>query len=92
MTSEQTELARQALGLPNREARSYRNYYYYVGEHAAWEAMVAAGLARKRRLPLSGGHLVYWLTKPAAEAALSKGERLDPEDFPARMADNANPK
>jgi hypothetical protein len=57
---------------------------YYVGEHEAWEAMVAAGLARKRSgSPLSGGDIVYWLTKPAAEAALSEGERLDPEDFPA---------
>jgi hypothetical protein len=81
MTPEQTELARHALGLPNREKRSYRNYY--IGEHAAWEAMVAAGLARKSpRLPLSGGYIAYWLTKPAAEAALLKGERLDPEDFP----------
>jgi hypothetical protein len=79
MTPEQTELARHALGLPNQEKRSYRNHY--VGEHAAWEALVAAGLARKRSGFLSGGDIVYWLTKPAAEAALSKGERLDHVDF-----------
>lgn len=85
MTAEQRDLARHALGLPNRRKRSYRNHFV-TGEgstdHHHWIAMVMAGLARRRAGgPLTGGDDLFSLTKEGATAALDKGERLDPEDF-----------
>jgi hypothetical protein len=49
--------------------------------------MVAAGAARRRGpSALYGGDFVFWLTPSGAAAALLKGERLNPEDFPASAA------
>ena len=91
MTPEQIELARHALGLPNPVRRSYRNHFFTgpgTTDHPAWEAMVAAGLAKKRNGgSLSGGDDVFWLTKAAAVKAVKRGERLSSEDFPPDPSD-----
>ena len=86
MTPAQITLARHALGLPNRESRSYRNRYCAGKGHtnyAAWKAMVAAGLATVRQNEGGlGGQDTFSLTLAGATAALQKGETLCPEDFP----------
>ncbi|WP_342152282.1 hypothetical protein [Methylorubrum sp. SB2] len=81
MTPRQLELARHALGLPNRTRRSYRNRFLAGGESPEWRAMVAAGQA-ERAEPDEHGRTWFWLTTAGALAALGKGERLCPEDFP----------
>lgn len=86
MTPKQIELARHALGLPNRERRSYRNHFV-TGEgsddHPEWVAMVGGGFAKRRAgNQLTGGDDLFWLTPDGAAAALRHGERLDPKDFP----------
>lgn len=85
MTPRQVELARHALGLPNSRRQSYRNHYVVDSgaDFDAWQELVAAGMARSRKgNELTGGMTLFWLTKDGATAALKKGERLDPEDFP----------
>lgn len=86
MTPTQIELARHALGLPNKRRTSYRNHYCIdpgTIDHANWLAMVAAGEATHEagRLAL-GGLDVFWLTAAGAMCALQSGEKLDLEDFP----------
>lgn len=86
MTPRQRELARHALGLPNKMHRSYRNRFVAGLDHddyADWTQMVGEGYAEMRhggRLPYAGDSL-FWLTESGARMALNKGERLDPEDF-----------
>lgn len=86
LTPEQRDLARHALGLPNRRCTSYRNRFVTGPgslDFSAWEAMVAFGAAKHRPgTILTGGNDLFWLTRDGAEAALERGERLDPEDFP----------
>lgn len=86
MSAAQIELARHALGLPNRRKRSYRNHFVAGPGHddyAAWMAMVDAGCAKRRDgNALTGGDDLFWLTRAGAAATLKRGERLDPEDFP----------
>lgn len=86
MTPDQIELARHALGLPNRRRCSYRNHFVAgpgYSDFDNWTAMVATGDARTRAgNPLTGGDPLFWLTRQGAENALRRGERLDPEDFP----------
>jgi hypothetical protein len=87
MTPRQRELARHALGLPNKNRTSYRNQFCAGDGHqdaADWEAMVAAGFASKRdgaTIPFGGDHLFY-LTDDGARMALEPREYLDSEDFP----------
>ena len=80
------DLARHALGLPNKRSRSYRNHFV-TGEgstdYAPWIEMVAAGLAKRwKGNEMTGGDDLFRLTKTGAIQALNKGEHLDPEDFP----------
>lgn len=94
MTPRQIELARHALGLPNRTKQSYRNRFVASaghGDFADWEAMVAEGVAKRD----DGPTFCFWLTLEGAHNALLKGERLDLEDFPSmaqREAAAAPPK
>jgi hypothetical protein len=88
MTPDQIKLARHALGLPNRQKRSYRNRYHAAGSHPDWSEMVAAGLATatpiaSERMP---DYTAFALTHRGAEMVLRKGEKLDSEDFPAEAA------
>lgn len=86
MTPQQIDLARHALGLPNKRRQSYRNHFVAGPGHSDytdWEAMVAAGEARKHPASaLTGGDAMFTLTAIGAKAALRGRERLDPEDFP----------
>ena len=85
MTDEQIELARHALGLPNKRNRSYRNHFVASAGHADfnnWADMVEKGFARSRKgSQLSGSDPVFWLTWAGASRALRRGELLDPDDF-----------
>lgn len=95
MTPEQIELARHALGLPNRNRKSYRNHFVAGEGHSDfdnWQAMVMAGLARFRKgSELTGGDPVFWLTLEGARSALKKGERLDLDDFPSAASAKSVP-
>lgn len=86
MTPEQIELARHALGLPNKRRKSYRNHFVCGPGHSDfdnWVAMTDTGWAKSRNgTPLSGGDPVFWLTREGAAKALKRGETLDAEDFP----------
>ena len=87
MTPKQRKLARHALGLPNRDNRSYRNRFvaaYVPGDYDEWAKMADAGLAKAgtTRRTGTGSTVSFWLTKAGARAALKPGESLDPEDFP----------
>lgn len=81
MTPRQRDLARHALGLPNRNRRSYRNRFLTGGACPDWRAMEAAGLARSQPTDRLG-RAWFHLTRAGAEAALDRGERLCREDFP----------
>ncbi len=87
MTAKQRELARHALGLPNKMRMSYRNRFV-AGEghddYADWVQMVSDGNAGTRdgsTLPYAGDSL-FWLTESGARLALNPREKLDREDFP----------
>jgi hypothetical protein len=86
MTPRQVELARHALGLPNKRRCSYRNHFVTgpgSTDWGDWQAMVACGTARRHEpRALFGGDYCFVLTRPGAEAALATGERLDPEEWP----------
>lgn len=84
MTPEQLDMARHALGLPNRSRRSYRNRYFANKDGAGdrvWQGMVAAGEAEKVRSDSAVTNR-YQLTHKGALAAIHEGERLCREDFP----------
>ena len=87
MTSDQKDLARHALGLPNKAWKSYRNHFVAGPGHSDfdnWETMVAAGEAWKRGpSAMFGGDYCFGLTRKGADAALMPREKLDAEDFPA---------
>jgi hypothetical protein len=85
LAAKQRELARHALGLPNKRKMTYRNHFVTGPGHDdfdQWCAMVESGHAvRRKGSPLTGGDDLFMLTKIGATAALAKGEKLDPEDF-----------
>ena len=91
MTKRQIDLARHALGLPNRNRRSYRNSFVAGPGHTDyddWYAMSCKGWAVRHdgaRLPF-GGMDLFNLTPAGAQAALVARESLDQEDFPAAAA------
>ncbi|MET3925582.1 hypothetical protein [Devosia sp. 2618] len=88
MSPEQVELARHALGLPNRSNKSYRNRFVTAEDDPNWCEMVRNGEARMRSaktLPFDGDAL-FWLTIKGATAALKGRETLCPEDFPVVVA------
>ena len=82
----QKKLARHAMGLGNGSRRTYRNHFVAGPGHDAfdeWQAMVRIGAARcQNGGQLSGGDMVFWLTRAGGEAALEEGETLKREDFP----------
>jgi hypothetical protein len=85
LSAAQIELARHALGL-TRGRQSYRNHFCCGPGHDdfdQWEAMTAAGAARRfKPSVLSGGDFTFVLTRSGAEAALRRGESLDAKHFP----------
>ncbi len=83
------EMARHALGLPNKKRTSYRNRYVTDREGAdgrVWMRMVEKGAATVRAgSPLTGGDDFFRLTPAGGRAALNSPERLCAEDFPTPM-------
>lgn len=86
MTPRQIELARHALGLRPTRLISHRNRFLAGPEHpdyADWQAMVAAGQAKRLESEyLPPGDVLFHLTRAGAEAALLPGDVLNPEDWP----------
>ncbi len=83
MTENQRKLARHALGLPNRQNTSYRNYFCTVQgspDYPEWLEMVSRGEAIKRDRPLWGGDSMFRLTLSAALSVREAKERLSQED------------
>jgi hypothetical protein len=84
LTRRECELARHALGLPNKMRRSYRNRYFIDATAPAgliWLGLVARGLAIIVPSPECDFDQ-FCLTHASALAALEPGETLDEEDFP----------
>jgi len=85
MTPEQIELARHALGLPNKRRTSFRNYFVCCPGHRDylnWSAMLTEGNANISGSLIAGhGDYYFFLTQAGAEAALKAGEFLSIEDF-----------
>lgn len=87
MNARQIELARHALGLPNKSRLSYRNRFVAGpgnGQYEDWVAMVGAGHAGRFVDASFGGSTLFYLTRAGATAALRPGESLCPEDFPIK--------
>ena len=86
MTERQIELGRHALGLPNKQRKSYRNHFVAGEGHSDypdWLQMVEKGNATYRKgNEISGGDDVFWLTEIGAKQCLKGKEKLDSEDFP----------
>lgn len=89
MTPRHKKLARHALGLDGKLKQTYRNRFFAGPGHNdfdAWQEMVAEGLAKFRKPdPGYRPDYAFWLTRAGATAALNKGERLCPEDFPEKV-------
>ena len=97
MNDKQRELARHALGFPNKENMSYRNHFC-IGKggdgYEEWEDMVSKGLAIKRSGPHWGGDDMFYLTLKGALMARDKREHLsreDAEEMRRRDAQSATP-
>jgi hypothetical protein len=79
----QRELARHALGFPNKNNVSYRNHFC-TGEgspdYRHWLAMVDAGEAVKRTGPYWGGDDMFYLTLKGGLAAREPKEHLSAEE------------
>lgn len=86
MNTDQLDLARHALGLPNKQRKSYRNHFVTGPgslDYDNWQAMVAAGEATRRAgNALTGGDDLFRLTILGARRAVGENERLDLADFP----------
>jgi hypothetical protein len=83
MTPSQRELARHALGFPNKKNTSYRNRFCAGMDHPAWgnwQNMVSEGYAIRRDGPLWGGDSMFYLTLKGALLARDAKEHLSPED------------
>lgn len=83
MTERQRQLARHALGFPNKKKRSYRNHFCAgVGhvDYEDWVAMVTNGDAVKRDGPHWGGDSMFHLTLQGALQARDPKEHLSRED------------
>lgn len=85
MNEIQKQIARHALGLPNKNKKSYRNgyaTYASMSQYLEWSDMVAKGLAVQSKQPVpTSGIITFHLTEAGALLALESGETLDPEDF-----------
>lgn len=85
LTPHQRDLARHALGLPNKKNLSYRNYFVGSNDDPHWIGLVEAGLATKRSHAalLHDDDVYFHLTSAGALAVIEPREKLSPEDFPS---------
>jgi hypothetical protein len=83
MNDLQRQLARHALGFPNKKNTSYRNHFCTgpgSTDHEPWLQMVAAGEAIRRTGPLWGGDDMFHLTLEGALKARDPKEHLSREE------------
>jgi hypothetical protein len=85
MTPEQRELARHALGFPNKKNESYRNHFCSgrdCDHYAEWVAMVEQGYAIELPTPKwsNPNDAFFSLTLKGALLARDAKEHLSPED------------
>jgi hypothetical protein len=76
MTERQKEMARHALGFPNKKNRSCRNHYCIED----WMDLVAKGFAIRSTGPLWGGDDMFHLTLKGGLEARGTKEHLSAED------------
>jgi len=95
LTPKQIELARHALGLPNKGNRSYRNRYVSPktgDDYFSWLDMANVGLARSyghiTREHLEASTVYFELTLKGASLVLKPKEKLCQEDFPGQVNNN----
>lgn len=83
MTKAQKQLARHALGLPNKKNTSYRNHFC-IGKsgdgYEDWLKMVSQGEAVRQTGPHWGGADMFYLTLKGALAARDTKEHISRED------------
>lgn len=83
MTPEQREMARHALGLPNKKNMTYRNHYC-IGKggdgYEDWLELTSNGLAVRRTGPHWGGDDMFFLTLEGARMVLTPKEHVRRED------------
>ncbi len=83
MSPTQREMARHALGFPNKKNTSNRNHYC-IGEggdgYDEWLDLVAKGLAIRRKVPHFGGDDLFYLTLKGALMVREPKEHLSRED------------
>lgn len=83
MTDKQRELARHALGLPNKKNTTHRNYFVIgVGSdgHNEWMKLVTQGLAIKRTAEPFAGDDLFYLTMDGARLVLEPKEHISREE------------
>ena len=83
MTDRQRELARHALGFPNKKNRSYRNHFC-IGKggdgYEDWMDLVTKGLAIRSTGPHWDGDDMFHLTLKGGLEARGPKEHLSAED------------
>jgi hypothetical protein len=83
VTEKQRELARHALGLPNKEKTTYRNHFC-IGKggdgYEDWEDLVKQGFATMAPGGKGWGGDFFYLTFEGAKAVLLPNERIGRED------------
>jgi hypothetical protein len=83
MTDKQRDLARHALGLPNKNNTTYRNHFCISNGcdgYADWEDLVSKGLAVKALGGSSWSGDFFYLTLNGAREVLSSKEHISRED------------
>lgn len=80
MTEHQRQLARHALGLPNKQNANCRNHFCTKAgctDFEEWESMLAEGVAVVGRARAgSSDYDVYWMTARGAMLCLEGKEQL----------------
>jgi len=82
MTPKQRNLARHALGLPNKEKMAYRNHYCIGADspdYPQWEGLVLKKMAVKSHGGENWSGDFFYLTFSGAKAALWGDEHLSRE-------------
>lgn len=83
ITPKQRELARHALGLPNKQNTTYRNHFC-IGKggdgYEDWEALAAQGAAVKAVGGVNWSGDFFYLTLEGAKAVLLPKEHISRED------------
>jgi len=83
MNPKQIEMARHALGFPNKQNISYRNHFCIGPDGDGWDDwqdLVKQGLAVERKTALCGGDSLFHLTLKGALQVRENKEHLSPED------------